>query len=227
MTTKGSIPVDDSYKPVVGLWDDSGHQVVGARAKNVGTDSTTGDKYGDLGVNVEVSIAPTAIQRVNAQSGDFLSGAFADGAITTLGLEADSAVTNPASSGTLIALIKGVLTAVNKLIAPSINSGTVDATTQRTVPGGAATGTKSNVGSSGSSVTILASNTSRKGAMVYNDSTQILYLDLSGGTASNSSYSVQVGSQGFFELPGPTIYNGAITGIWASANGNARVTEFS
>ena len=90
-----------------------------------------------------------------------------------------------------------------------------------------ATGTKSNVVSSASSVTILASNVSRKGAMVYNDSTAILYLDLSGGTASNSSYSVQVPANGFFELPGPVLYTGAITGIWASAVGNARVTEFS
>lgn len=63
--------------------------------------------------------------------------------------------------------------------------------------------------------------------MIYNDSTQILYLDLSGGTASNSSYSTQVGPNVLFELPGPSIYNGAITGIWAAANGNARVTEFS
>src|SRR6266516_5126930 len=93
--------------------------------------------------------------------------------------------------------------------------------------GNTTTGTKSNVAGSASSVTILASNTSRKGAMVYNDSTAILYLDLSGGTESSRSYSVQVSSQGFFELPGPTIYNGAITGIWASANGSARVTEFS
>jgi hypothetical protein len=92
----------------------------------------------------------------------------------------------------------------------------------------AATGTKSTVASSSaSSVTILAANTSRKGAMIYNDSTQILYLDLSGGTASSSSYSVQMGPNMLFELPGPTIYNGVITGIWASANGNARVTEFS
>ena len=108
-----------------------------------------------------------------------------------------------------------------------VNSGTIGASTLRTVAGGAATGTKSNVASSASSVTVLASNTSRKGAIIYNDSTQILYLDLSGGTASSSSYSVQIPSQGFFELPGPNLYNGAITGIWASANGNARVTEFS
>jgi len=90
-----------------------------------------------------------------------------------------------------------------------------------------ATGTKTSVASSASSVTILASNASRKGAMVYNDSTQVLYLDLSGGTASNASYSVQIQPNGFFELPAPAIYSGLITGIWAAANGNARVTEFS
>lgn len=89
----------------------------------------------------------------------------------------------------------------------------------------AATGTKSNVASSASSVTVLASNASRKGAVIYNDSTQVLYLDLSGGTATNASYSVQLPSNSYFELP--ALYTGAITGIWAAANGNARVTEFS
>ena len=112
---KGSIPVDDSYKPVVGLWDDSGHQVVGARAKNVGTDSSTGDKYGDLGVNVEVSVSPTSNQRINTQAGDIVSGsavagAFADGAITTIGLEADAAWTS--GSGTLVSLLKALFTKV-------------------------------------------------------------------------------------------------------------------
>lgn len=89
------------------------------------------------------------------------------------------------------------------------------------------TGTKSNVGSSASSVTILASNANRKGAVIYNDSTQVLYLDLTGGTATNASYSVQVPSNGYFELPGIVIYTGAITGIWAAVNGNARVTEWT
>ncbi len=107
------------------------------------------------------------------------------------------------------------------------NSGTIGANSLRTVAGGAATGTKTNVASSASSVTVLASNTSRKGAIFYNDSTQICYLDLSGGTASSSSYSVQMPSNSYFELPGPNLYNGAVTGIWASANGNMRVTEFS
>lgn len=92
----------------------------------------------------------------------------------------------------------------------------------------ASTGAKTSVASNASSsVTILAANTNRKGALIYNDSTAILYLDLSGDTASSISYSVQIGAQGYFELPPQPVYTGAITGIWASANGNARVTEFS
>ncbi len=76
-------------------------------------------------------------------------------------------------------------------------------------------------------MTILASNTSRKGAIIYNDSTAVLYLDLSGGTAASTSYSVQLPANAYFELPGPNVYNGAITGIWSSATGNARVTEWT
>lgn len=77
------------------------------------------------------------------------------------------------------------------------------------------------VASSASSVTLLAANTSRKEVVVYNDSTQVLYVKY-GTTASTSSYTVQLN-------PGDTLvedrYNGRIDGIWASANGNAYVTE--
>lgn len=88
------------------------------------------------------------------------------------------------------------------------------------------TGAKSNVASSATSVTVLASNSSRLGASVYNDSTQILYLDLTGGTASSSSYSLQLAAGSWYILDAPW-YTGAITGLWASANGNARVTEWT
>src|SRR5260221_4317428 len=178
-----------------------------------------------------------------------------DGDGVTFGAKADAAATTDAGTFTFMALVKrllgkllvgqqtmaasvGVVIASDQTNLPgntkqlngttvSVNAGTIDAGTQRVVPGGAATGTKSNVASSATSVTILASNTSRKGAVIYNDSTQILYLDLSGGTASNSSYSVQIPANGYFEVPGPVVYNGLITGIWAAANGNARVTELT
>lgn len=87
----------------------------------------------------------------------------------------------------------------------------------------AASGTQASVASSATSVTILAANSNRLGAAVYNDSTQILYLLLAATTASTSAYSVQVASQGYYEVP--SNYTGQLTGIWAAANGNARVTE--
>lgn len=98
------------------------------------------------------------------------------------------------------------------------------------LPTSPATGTMSSVASSASSVTVLASNASRKGASVYNDSTQILYLAVSATTASSTAYTIQLPANAFFELPpcrDGSIYTGQLTGIWASANGNARVTEWS
>lgn len=86
------------------------------------------------------------------------------------------------------------------------------------------TATLSNVASSATSVTILASNTARLGASVYNDSTQNLYLKF-GTTASTTSFTVLLATNAYYEVPGG--YTGIIDGIWSSANGSARVTELS
>lgn len=88
----------------------------------------------------------------------------------------------------------------------------------------AATATLSNVSSSASNVTLLAANAARKGATIFNDSSAILYVKF-GTTASTSSYTVQMAAGGYFEVPFG--YTGRIDGIWASANGNARVTELT
>jgi hypothetical protein len=80
------------------------------------------------------------------------------------------------------------------------------------------------VASSASNVQLLAANTNRVGATFYNDSTQVLYLKL-GVTASTSSYTIQMAANGYYEVPYG--YTGEIDGIWASANGNARITELS
>lgn len=89
------------------------------------------------------------------------------------------------------------------------------------------TGALTNVASSNTSVTILASNNSRSGAYFYNDSTQVLYLALTSAAASSSAYTVQLAAGQFYELPQAPVWTGVITGIWASANGNLRVTELS
>lgn len=87
------------------------------------------------------------------------------------------------------------------------------------------TGVKGNVAGSATSVTLQAANSQRKGWMCFNDSTVNLYIDLTGGTASTSSYTVIVAPNQLYVLD--FFYIGLITGIWASATGNARVTEFT
>lgn len=84
-------------------------------------------------------------------------------------------------------------------------------------------GSHSNVASSATNVTLLATNASRKGATVFNDSTQVLYLKLA-ASASTTSYTVQLASLGYYEVPFQ--YTGIIDGLWAAANGSARLVEF-
>jgi hypothetical protein len=86
------------------------------------------------------------------------------------------------------------------------------------------TGTLSNVASSATNVTVLAANTSRLGAIIVNDSTAILYLKM-GATASATSYTAKLQPDDYYEVPFG--YTGILDGIWASANGNARVTELT
>jgi hypothetical protein len=83
--------------------------------------------------------------------------------------------------------------------------------------------TLSNVSGSASSVSLLASNSSRKGATIFNDSSADLYVKY-GATASTSSFTVKIAAAGYWEMPWP-VYTGAIDGIWGSATGAARITE--
>ena len=109
----------------------------------------------------------------------------------------------------------------------TLTAGKLDSTATVATTDGPAAGTITSVVSSATSVTVLASNALRKGATVFNDSTQILYLALSASTASASAYTVQIPASAYYELPvcDGGVYTGQLTGIWAAANGNARVTE--
>lgn len=80
------------------------------------------------------------------------------------------------------------------------------------------------VASSATNVTILASNTNRLGATVFNDSTAALYLKL-GATASTTSFTVKIAADGYYEVP--FRFTGIIDGLWSTANGNAKITELS
>lgn len=91
--------------------------------------------------------------------------------------------------------------------------------------GKAASSSNSNVSASASNVTLLSSNSSRKMATFYNDSAFRLFLKF-GATATSSSFTVRIDSQGYYELPVP-VYTGQIDGIWTGATGAVRISELS
>lgn len=87
---------------------------------------------------------------------------------------------------------------------------------------------QTSVASSASSVTILAAKPSRRGASIANTSTAILYLRLNsagGAATATTAHTVQMASNTYYEVPFG--YVGIITGIWASANGQANITEYT
>jgi hypothetical protein len=88
----------------------------------------------------------------------------------------------------------------------------------------AATSTLSNVTSIATSVTLLAANNNRKTAIIYNDSTAILYVCCNASAASTTNYTVKLQPDATLIIKGDD-YSGEIKGVWTSANGAARVTE--
>lgn len=97
------------------------------------------------------------------------------------------------------------------------------ATVVRQRPAG--TATLANVSASATSVTLRAANTSRLGLIIFNDSTEILYVKF-GSTASATSFTYKLNAGDTLELQ-TTPYTGIVTGIWVSATGTARVTELT
>lgn len=79
------------------------------------------------------------------------------------------------------------------------------------------------VASSATNVVLLKANSARRGATVFNDSTQTLYLLNGNASASTTNYTVQMVAGSYYEVP--FNYAGPVNGIWASANGNARIVE--
>lgn len=111
------------------------------------------------------------------------------------------------------------------------NSLTVDGTvavsgTVTTSETNATTGTRTSVNDVATDVQLLASNASRRVAIIFNDSTEILYLALGAAAASLTDYTAQLFPRGYFETP--YRYTGEIRGIWANnASGAARITELT
>ncbi|MGH6879512.1 MAG: hypothetical protein ACREFM_01235, partial [Hypericibacter sp.] len=89
------------------------------------------------------------------------------------------------------------------------------------------TATQTQVADSATDVTILASNSARKGASVTNTSTTNLFLRAGTTAATTSNYTVKLVPDAYYEVPAG--FTGAIHGIWATDpnTGNANVTEYS
>lgn len=146
------------------------------------------------------------------------------GTVTTQGGAASDApvVGNPNLTGARASnAIPTAVTADGDAVAVWADQNGAVRTTPRTVGS-----SLSNVAASVSSVTLLAANDARRGAVVVNDSTATLYLKL-GSAASTTSYSYRLDPGGQWEMPSSWTYTGLIAGIWSAASGDARVTELT
>lgn len=115
------------------------------------------------------------------------------------------------------------LTAIKTAVEGTV---TVDGTVTAD-PSTSATATQTQVNDSATDVTILASNTSRKGATITNTSTANLFIRLGTTAATTSNYTVKLVTDAYYEVP--FHFTGAIHGIWASdpGTGSANVTELT
>jgi hypothetical protein len=82
--------------------------------------------------------------------------------------------------------------------------------------------TVTKLAASATAINLFAANVSRNGGCIYNDSTAILYVKL-GAAATTDDWTVKLNQNDYYELP--SWYGGVVTGIWASATGQGRVTE--
>lgn len=88
----------------------------------------------------------------------------------------------------------------------------------------ASTPSQSSVSVTVASTSILASNANRLGATIYNEGSAICYMKL-GVTATTGSYTLQIASGGYYEVP--FSYTGAIDGITSSGTAQLRITELT
>jgi hypothetical protein len=210
--------------------DPVGTMMVAVRRDTLSTSEVSAD-----GDNVAMKATNKGQLHVRDADGDTLRGALTETAPTT----------DTASSGlngrlqriaqrltSLIALVPTALGANGGFKIEGVASGTAvpvsgPMTSTEFLADLRSTGAFTSVNSVASSTTILASNSSRKGAIIVNTDANALYLDLTGGTATTTTrYARALVTGESYEVPFGT--TGAITGIWAAdGSGAALVTEFS
>ena len=92
-------------------------------------------------------------------------------------------------------------------------------------PGGSvSTGALTSVNSAATSANVIAANAARKGLLAFNTDENAVLLKY-GTTASVTSFTVRLPSNGYWEMPQP-VYTGAIDAIWeADGSGALKLTE--
>lgn len=94
-------------------------------------------------------------------------------------------------------------------------------------PASSATATETSVAQANLDTAILALNTGRKDASVFNDSTANLYLSYT-AAASATVFHVKLAAGQYWSMMPGTLFTGAIRGFWDAAGaGAARVTELT
>jgi hypothetical protein len=168
----------------------------------------------------------------------------ADGADVALGATTDAAVTNPATNGTVISYLRGLLTRFNanlnslasEVTAAAIltrldvnlstvaTEATLDAIRDVTVAQ-TTTGTLTAVASNTSAFTLLAANANRRGASIVNSSNTTLRISLSATNPTTTLYTVQLLNGAYYEVPFG--YTGIIKGICDAVVDSVNVTEYT
>lgn len=87
------------------------------------------------------------------------------------------------------------------------------------------TATLTTVASSATSVSLLAANPARRRFVVVNESSKTLFIAFA-ATATLTAYTVSVAGGMVYEGV-LNDYTGVVSGIWSTANGNARITEIT
>lgn len=159
---------------------------------------------------VNIGTVPTISVNTHAVT---QSGTWNIGSITTL-----PTVTIATNSSVNVQLMGGAVTAMG--------AGTSQTGTQRVIEASSSTATQTNPSLSTTSATVLAANTTRRGAQIFNGSTSIVYVRLSATAASATVYSIKLQPDDYYEVPG--FYNGAITGILNTGTSTlVQVTEIT
>jgi hypothetical protein len=173
----------------------------------------------------DVEGLPGTVEADIGSSNGFLATIAGAIAANRMGVDLTAAVTGylqtlagAVASGNMKVLLQTGSAAIGKLAA---NAGVVIGTVNIVTPTASALTV---VPSSISSVTLLAANANRIGAIIANNS-PVATLNVKFGTgASLTSWSFQILPGGYWEMP-PRYCVDIITGIWTSVSGDAHVTE--